>query len=394
MYAYWHSIAQYKTVLCGLLIGVWVLSSFRLSSVVIRQNIFTNSNDLENTTITTDSHNFSPHTFFDIGHTLKQQAQVATTTKINFPQAQQLKVRIVIPTSCTSKEKTLRKMQRLSWFNYVNASKEHYSLWSKMHENCRFDIKYFVGQCDADQKKDALLEETAEHHDIVKLNVVERWDLLQEKTLKMLTAAFTPTSDQEDPNSVPYHLLLKTDTDSYVNLPNLCGFMQDKLKSNFWDASTTGLYLGKLSAATAIQQTPKGAKYENKVWADRLHGKQYVPFMSGFGYFLSHKATQILASVIRAISFDDVAFNRLEDTYLGHFLSSFNVEYVNIGDVISTNPQTSVQAINELVIDHWYTDKNDLMLEKYATHKKLQRLYLQNEGNISTLNSYKPRWLI
>ena len=76
-----------------------------------------------------------------------------------------------------------------------------------------------------------------------------------------------------------------------------------------------------------------------------------------------------------------IAFNRLEDTYLGHYLSSFDVKFIDIGHVINAWRQLSVYSLNTHMIDHMYnSDKNAIfMVDKYRMHSALHRQYLQRQ---------------
>ena len=105
--------------------------------------------------------------------------------------------------------------------------------------------------------------------------------------------------------------------------------------------------------------------------------------MAGFGYLLSAKTVAMvyesLGSLRDAVAGGyQVAFNRLEDTFLGHYLTSLDVKFVNISTVIDPYGRPNVDSLHHHILDHMYnTDVGGvLMLDKYKMHCKLHRMYL------------------
>ena len=137
-----------------------------------------------------------------------------------------LRINIAIPTSCSQNDGHLRKMQRLSWFKYL----EDDELWSNTRSQCKMSIKYYVGDCGDSASNQMIKKEQETHNDIkiIQMNAIESWEGLQRKTIDVIISEYL---DKER----PYDLLLKTDTDSYVNLPNLCGYMIKLMNENGWN---------------------------------------------------------------------------------------------------------------------------------------------------------------
>ena len=127
--------------------------------------------------------------------------------------------------------------------------------------------------------------------------------------------------------------------------------------------------------------------------------------MSGFGYFLSHKTTKIMHDSLSEVE-DEIAFNLMEDTFMGHVLATFDVEFVDIGKVVQAYPKPTVSSLNNQVIDHWYKSKSakeaSLMVQKYEMHCRLHRDYLSNSGRgkmvsvhlASRMKRYSPKLLL
>ena len=271
-----------------------------------------------------------------------------------------LKINIVIPTSCSQKDYNLRKMHELSWINYLNKSN---NLWNDILDKCQIDLKYYIGDCN-DNHSDK------NNQYIFKLSVDEDWTNLQQKSIEMIISEYKNNN---------FDLLLKADTDSYINIPNLCNFMVKLMNINKWNATKYGLYLGERRDDTNIEYNHNG-KYENTNWIKRTRSKTYIPFMAGFGYFLSYKSAEIVYNALSETK-KDIAFNKLEDTYLGHFLSSFDVKFIDISNVIDTYMQPTIQSLNNQIIDHMYnTDHNGvLMIDKYKMHAMLHRQFLSHK---------------
>lgn len=293
--------------------------------------------------------------------------------KVIYDENNPLKINIVIPTSCTQKDANLYKMSRLSWINYFDKDN---NLWNDIHNKCQFKLKYYVGNCDLNDSPIHYVDNRYIH----KLeNVDEHWNNLQLKTIEMIIAEYE--SDEFD-------LLFKTDTDSYVNIPNLCNYMVEIMNMNEWNATNDALYLGERRDDTEIL-FDEDNKYENKQWIKRTRSKKYIPFMAGFAYLLSYTSTEIIYHSLKNIR-KHIAFNRLEDTYLGHYLSSFNVKYIDIGHVIDAYMQPTIKSLNTHIIDHMYnSDKNAvLMIDKYKMHCRVHDQYLRKSKEHKDLRDY------
>ena len=113
------------------------------------------------------------------------------------------------------------------------------------------------------------------------------------------------------------------------------------------------------------------SKYENIAWAKKMGHRHYSPFQAGFGYILSKKSVEIIYNALSKTK-NEIAFNKLEDTYLGHFLSSFDIKYVDITPVITARTEPNRNSLEKRIVDHWYVgEKKKWMLFKYNLHKSL-----------------------
>ena len=259
-----------------------------------------------------------------------------------------LKINIAIPSSCNQKDGRLRKMQRLSWFKFLKDD----GLWNNTRSQCKISIKYYVGDCGDFASKQMIKNEKKAYSDIVQMDGFENWEGLQRKTIDIIISEYL---DKER----PYDVLFKTDTDSYVDLPNLCGFLIELMNENGWYGQQKALYMGALQDNTKVIMDQIG-KYRN---VKRLHNIQrstYPASISGSGYFLSHKTTKIIYHSLRK-SKDEIVFNNSEDAFWRHYLSEFNVEFVNIE---SMNKQHHMNG----------TD----MISKYEMHCNVQKTIKMN----------------
>jgi len=147
----------------------------------------------------------------------------------------------------------------------------------------------------------------------------------------------------------------------------------------------------------SLVQTDIGNKYENSEWIKRIKKTKYSPFMAGFGYFITHKTAQIIYDSLHKTK-ESIAFNRLEDTYLGHYLTSFDVTYVNIDKTIDPYPKPNVFSLNNHIIDHMYDNalKAQFMIDKYKMHSRLHKQYLDNKRQENDVggDEYNPKLLL
>ena len=109
--------------------------------------------------------------------------------------------------------------------------------------------------------------------------------------------------------------------------------------------------------------------------------------MAGFGYLLSQKTVKIIYDTL-SNSKNEIAFNKLEDTYLGHFLSAYDVKFVDIKNTINPYPQPNFESLHNTIIDHMYNnEKLILMSEKYKLHKILHQEFLEYHNQQNSITS-------
>eukprot|EP01083_Nonionella_stella_P167403 562532_1 len=253
-------------------------------------------------------------------------------------------IKISIVSRCSDTDGVLAQIQRASWLRYLNDSE------------CIFAYNYAIGNCEFHNN-------THDHHDVIKINVEEGWDNLQHKTLSLIDYEHT---------HFEFDFLLKTDTDSYVNIPKLCHFLTDNMEKHKWISNKHGLYMGYIWSQRAREIILDVTnKYGNAEWSKRVGIDHYTHFMAGFGYILSRKTTQIISTFYHHFK-GDIHFNRLEDTYLGHLLTVFNVSFINITHLI--DPFVESKPINyvdftKYLIEHPYKDNSKhAMIQKYNNH--------------------------
>eukprot|EP01084_Bolivina_argentea_P025789 47957_1 len=298
-----------------------------------------------------------------------------------YNRSNRLKIKIAIPTIINDHDNNLRKMQRQSWIKYLEPS---YNIWNNTHSFCDISYNYFIGISNNTYENVTIDNENKIYNDIIRLNVTEGFDNLQIKTIDMLLSEYLIGKNNS------FDLLLKTDSDSYVNVPNLCNFMVKLMDMNQWNGQSDALYLGK-SFQHAIIHTEPHTKYENKHWMERVVHKEYSQFMVGFGYFVSFKTAEIIYNSLSATKYD-IFFNRLEDTYLGHYLISFDVKFIDLSHIITPDSHPNVFGLNNYIIDHWYNNEkySQLMVEKYKLHYILHQLYT----NTNETYGYNPKMLL
>ena len=284
-----------------------------------------------------------------------------------YNESNRLKIAIAIPSTCGQKESNLRRVQRESWLKYLDSDNE---LWHSMHSQCTISYRYYIGNCpDSDAATTSLLErESVEHGDIVRLDMTERWEDLQQKTIQIIIAEYVRgTASTEN----GFDILMKTDTDSFVNLPNLCDLMTNLMNSNSWNGQQDALYLGRMYQGVPVR---RHGRYGNPQWAQRIGGWTYCPYMAGFGYMLSTRTTEIIyKSLVDAQ--DEMVFNRMEDAFLGHFLTSFAVKFLDLTATIINEPEDNGQSLDRHVVNHRFI--KSAMIKKYEDHCAAQMRYIK-----------------
>eukprot|EP01084_Bolivina_argentea_P128292 226795_1 len=300
----------------------------------------------------------------------KENINVATiTNKQN--NTNLLHIKIVIPSFCDAEEYILREMQRRSWLRYMYDSE-----WEYKHI-CDVQYHYIIGNCSNKTLNDMLLNEMSKYNDIIRINFQESWNNLAKKTIEMLLYEYI------DHKNYQYDILFKTDTDSYVNIPILCSTIKDSKYKYEWNFQQQAIYYGTSNDYRPISFW---GKYENTIWAKQLGHGYYTRYMEGHSYFLSYKAVEIIYNVF-IYTKNYMAYNKIEDAYLGHVLSLFNITFYNAGFKITSQPQILKQYINKYISDHRYVgDEAIKMVKKYKTHKRM----VQEEKKKVRINNNEP----
>ena len=134
-----------------------------------------------------------------------------------------LKIKISIPSTCSHKESIYRNNQRNSWIKYLSDSE-----WNELHSKCDIKFNYFIGNCNnqtyktnsninnLERKYDYDLnnyliskESLQNNNDIIRININEYWNKLQNKTIEMILHEYS----NQQKNGFNFDLLLKTDTE-------------------------------------------------------------------------------------------------------------------------------------------------------------------------------------
>eukprot|EP01084_Bolivina_argentea_P095456 171619_1 len=226
-----------------------------------------------------------------------------------------LKIEIMIPSFCSAEEAKWRSLQRNSFLQLVNNINK-----------CDISYHYFIAN---DGNCTQIQNESMHFNDIIILQnyTKDSWDTLQMKIVQMILYEYKYIY-----NKLPFDLLFKLDSDVMLKTTLFCQQM-NILNSNL-NFSENALYMGRLWKDSQIfidNNTAWNKKYYNFQWYEHLfHSfKHYVPYMDGPAYLLSWKTVQIINNAINK-NLNNIAFDRIEDTYIGHLLSSFDVKFVNI----------------------------------------------------------------
>eukprot|EP01084_Bolivina_argentea_P264976 449023_1 len=294
-----------------------------------------------------------------------------------------LYISIVIPSFCDEEEYRMRDIQRKSWIRYLYDSEWQQETRYKYNHICDVQYHYVIGHCPNKTLNAMLLNEIVKYNDIIRIDINESWNNLARKSIEMLLYEYV------DHENYQYDVLFKTDTDCYVNIPILCLTIKESMDKYGWDFESQALYYGKSMNNRPIitNISDQYGKYENALWTQQTGLDHYTRYMEGYSYLLSYKAVTIIYKTF-INNMDNMAYNKMEDAYLGHVLSLFKITFYNAFNKIAHEPKISKHFINQYISDHKYVNEETIkMIIKYKRHQSMANTIIYNKIN-NIANSY------
>ena len=309
-----HFCKSYKLLTCALLVLCWLGIYMECYSVNIK---------IESAEISPSqsiNHSNGDKIYFD-----------------GYPLSKILRIEIMIASFCSPNETKWRSQQRGSWMKYIREHNKEWKQFNKFIARCNISYHYFIGNCPDTRSEQIIQTESEQFGDIIRIkDYTESWNSLQLKTLKMILHEYSRVY-----NEFPFDILLKADSDIYIDIPSLCRVLISIFQTRSigqWNSHTTAMYIGSLNSKSPIitRSNYKFPKYINKNWSKHLYHDEstenrfYLPYMEGASYCLSYKTVQIIYNALRHDdNLKQIAYNKVEDAYIGHLLSAFNVQFVH-----------------------------------------------------------------
>ena len=262
---------------------------------------------------------------------------------------------IIIPSS--PHERALRDAIRNSWlkYGYNDVLGNHFK-------------HYFV--IGTNKLDDGVLEyletEMNLHEDLLLLrNVSDSYNTLSQKILQ----AFVSIGDAN--RFSEFSFVLKTDSDSFVNVPGLLKRLRENDVADIQYA-----YLGFFIGNGPVFRKGKWAEFS---WDSCVH---YTPYAAGGGYILSRKSVQYIAKNAGILRI----FNN-EDVTVGFWFSAVNVKRIH--DRRFDTEYKSRGCSNKYLVTHPHSMENIQLMTELATKSQGRQICLKESV---LMYSYEYRW--